>query len=85
MTTAPTPPTPEAPVQVRRVRSADRFTPRPTPEPGSEATGETVVARNIFGERRAAKPQISRERVIAGDLPDWEPLPSGELQVVRKR
>lgn len=83
MTSAPTPPAQAAPMTVRRVRSADRFTPRPPAE--AENGGETIVARNIFGERTSKKPQISRERVIAGDLPEWEPLPPGELQVVRHR
>lgn len=44
----------------------------------------TVVTRNWGGTRRTKKDSgLTRNRVIAGDLPDWAPLPPGELQVDR--
>lgn len=65
-------------VVVRRTRGTDRLRPRVVP---SEST--VIVGRNVLGSRASGKPQTSRERQIAGDLPDWEPLPPGELIVQR--
>jgi hypothetical protein len=43
-----------------------------------------AVSREL-ASRKPAKPQISRNRRIAGDLPDWDPLPPGEIVVARHR
>lgn len=73
--------TPSAESVVRRPRSSGKFAPRAHV---SEDDGMTV-GRSLLGPSRpTAPPQTSRNRVIAGDLPDWEPLPPGEL-VVRRR
>ena len=43
-----------------------------------------VVTRNWGNSRRSKSDSgLTRNRVIAGDLPDWAPLPPGELQVDR--
>jgi len=65
---------------VRRVpRSAGRFSGRVvTPQ-----TEDQLVSRAILGGRTGKKPTISRNHIVAGDLPDWEPLPPGELTVRR--
>jgi hypothetical protein len=62
----------------RRSVSAQHFLPK-------EAAAETtVVSRNVLRPRETKKrTETSRERKIAGDLPDWEPLPPGELLVAR--
>ena len=68
-------------VVVRRGHAATRLLPR-AEEP---APGGVVVHRSVLARRSSDKPQTSRERKIAGDLPDWEPLPPGELVVQRTR
>ncbi len=85
--TAPAAPAPAAPpaapadpVVVRRPSAAGRFLPR---EVVPVADDGVVVSRNVLGSRAATKPQTGRERKIAGGLPDWEPLPPGELLVRR--
>lgn len=72
--------TPDLPVTiVRRTRSSGRFHTRPTPD-----TTEVVVGRDLLKARRPSTGWTTkRERQIAGDLPDWEPLPPGELHVHR--
>lgn len=62
---------------------SNRFVPRPE---GSLPSDSAVLQRNILrpsptteGERTT-----SRQRVIAGDLPAWEPLPPGELFLKRR-
>lgn len=69
------------PVIVRRGHAATRLVPRVEP-PRVEGI---VVQRSIFTRRSSDKPQTSRQRQVAGDLPDWEPLPPGELVVRRGR
>lgn len=68
----------DQPVVVRRGRASQRMRPRPP----LEDTG-VVVSRNVLAARATGKPQTSRERLMAGDLPAWEPLPPGELTVRR--
>ncbi len=66
-------------VQVRRP-VASRFVPRP-----ADQTDETrLVRRNVLQATRSVQERATkRERLIAGDLPDWDPLPPGELLVKR--
>lgn len=46
----------------------------------------TPLRKDLLTSRLSTgKPQISRERKIAGGLPDWDPLPPGELLEVAKR
>jgi hypothetical protein len=42
-----------------------------------------IVSRGILTARATRKPETSRKRKIAGNLPAWEPLPPGELVVRR--
>lgn len=73
----------EPTVVVRRPRSAGKFLPRTQPEGGSN---DIVIGRSLMTARnRDLKPQTSRERRVAGDLPEWEPIPPGELFVKRGR
>jgi len=60
----------------RRGVSTERFLPK-------DAAETTVVARNVLRPREGKRPETSRERKIAGDLPAWEPMPPGELVVNR--
>jgi hypothetical protein len=69
-----------APVIVRRGgRAAQRLTPRP---PAVAAEG-VIVGRGLLERRSDRKPQTARQRKVAGELPEWEPLPPGELVVRR--
>lgn len=44
-----------------------------------------TISRNWASQRVQKKPTgLTRNRKIAGDLPDWAPLPPGELLVKRK-
>ena len=73
---------PASPFVVRR-RAAGAFVPRPLE--GTEGGG-AVIDRHVLGARRSDDRRVTtRERKIAGDLPDWEPLPPGELIVMRPR
>jgi hypothetical protein len=69
------------PTIVRRGHAATRLLPR-AEEPESSTV---VVHRSVLARRSSDKPKTSRERKIAGDLPEWEPLPPGELVVNRSR
>ena len=66
-----TPIPPEAPAVVRRP-AASRFVPcGDTPSPEAP-----LVQRNVLRPGRdKGKALTGRERLIAGDLPEWEPLP----------
>lgn len=79
---APLPPPPPAeggsPTIVRGTRSGPRLVPRPAPPKDA-----TIITRHMLRSASEQKPQTDRERKIAGDLPDWEPLPPGELTVKR--
>ena len=68
------------PVVVQRGRAAARLRPRPQADLPPDGV---IVSRNVLGSRSDTRPQTSRERKIAGDLPAWEPLPPGELVVRR--
>lgn len=73
----PVPPAP--PVIIRRGLNGPRLLPREAAVP----EGGVTVSRNVLGARATVKTKTSRERKIAGDLPEWEPLPPGELLVRR--
>ncbi len=67
-------------VVVQRTRRSPFLPPAPDQQPPLGA----VVTRNWGSSRRSKKDSgLTRNRVIAGDLPDWAPLPPGELQVHR--
>ncbi|HMR47862.1 MAG TPA: hypothetical protein PKA68_01245 [Arachnia sp.] len=53
--------------------------------PKAEAPRDSgiVVQRNVLQPSRGDKKLTSRQRRIAGNLPDWEPLPPNELLVRR--
>jgi hypothetical protein len=70
---------PDSTVVIRRGQSAARLL------PAQPAADTTVVSRNVLHARATKKPETSRERKIAGDLPEWEPLPPGELLVHRSQ
>ncbi len=72
-------PVPQTPPTIRRGRAGERLRPRQQPLPES-----VVVSRGVLGSKSSSKPQTTRERRIAGDLPEWEPLPPGELRVHRR-
>lgn len=74
----PPAPTTPPPPQVRRP-GAGRFVPKAAPTPDG-----VVVQRNVLQPSQAKEKALtSRQRRIAGNLPDWEPLPPGELLVRR--
>ena len=65
---------------VRRTRRA----PFIAPVPNNDAPLGITVSRNWAAAKSGRKNSgISRNRVIAGDLPDWSPLPPGELLIDR--
>ncbi len=60
-------------------RSA-KFRPRPVPT----STTEVVLDRNVLRPSVAdTKPQTQRRHEMVGDLPDWQPMPPGELPLRR--
>ncbi|WP_167349999.1 zinc ribbon domain-containing protein [Pseudoclavibacter helvolus] len=80
-TEPPQPPQLPQPSQIIR-RAGRRPIEPPTPVQGVDAltVSRTWSSSRPLGER---KPKLSRERKMAGDLPAWEPLPPGELNVRR--
>jgi hypothetical protein len=69
------------PVVVRRSRRA----PFIAPDPDSKAPADVVISRNWAAGRSPRRDTgLTRNRIIAGDLPDWAPLPPGELRVARR-
>lgn len=70
----------DQPVLRRPSTRGNRFTPRPLDEPDEQV----ILQRNVLRPTASkADRQTRRERVIAGDLPEWEPLPPGELFLKR--
>ncbi|QGF23380.1 hypothetical protein [Raineyella fluvialis] len=59
-----------------------QFTPRPE---AAEESDSVVLQRNVLRPNNASatEHQTGRRHVVAGDLPDWEPLPPGELFLSR--
>lgn len=64
-----------------RGRRRPRFVEKP-----KKQNDQIVSRRNLLSATKApdGKHQFSRERKIAGDLPDWNPLPPGEIRVTRR-
>lgn len=54
-------------------------------ESSMEKDTTIVNRRNLLASVQTpnGKPQLSRERKIAGNLPDWDPVPPGELLIAR--
>ncbi|MBM9837366.1 hypothetical protein JO861_12455 [Rhodococcus hoagii] len=73
-----TTPTSDAPV-VRPTRLSPFLPPAPRDDDGLVVSREATLRSLPKGE------QLTRNRKIAGDLPDWEPLPPGEVLVVSRR
>ena len=57
-----------------------RFQPRPAPK--SDVVLDRNVLRSSSGE---SKPQTQRRHEMVGDLPDWQPMPPGELHLNRPK
>lgn len=75
-------PAPDDQVVLRRPSArGNRFVPRPV----EQAEEPVVLQRNVLraSSSGSAEHQTGRRHVIAGDLPDWEPLPPGELFLKR--
>lgn len=66
-------------VITRRLRSEGKMSPRQVVTDEKQV----IVSRGVMETRRDVKAQTSRDRLVAGDLPDWEPMPPGELRVSR--
>ena len=66
-------------------RPGQRRRPRFVERPKSPDDDPVLNRRNLLSSTRTSgdKPQFSRERVIAGNLPDWDPLPPGEMLISR--
>lgn len=58
------------------------FEPRPAASPKEQPV---VLERNVLRSQSRGKgdQQTRRQRIVAGDLPAWEPLPPGELFLSR--
>jgi hypothetical protein len=65
------------PIMIRRARPAVFIPPQP------EEQGQ-LISRDL-GVRRIEKPELSRNRKIAGNLPAWDPLPPGEIHAIHRR
>lgn len=70
----------DAPIVDRRGRAARRLARR---ESTTAPDQGVIVSRGVLGSRADGRPQTSRERKVAGDLPSWDLLPPGELHVRR--
>ena len=70
------------PLPIRRGRAQSRLLP---PVATAEDDKQVIIGRSLLSSHQDRKPQTSRERKIAGSLPDWDPLPPGELLVRRPR
>lgn len=78
---APTPDTPPAVPAINR-GARTRFLPNAKPD-GDQVT---ITRRALLGERRNTdSPTLIRHHRIAGDLPEWDPLPPNEQLVHRPR
>lgn len=72
-------------VVVRRTRRSPFVA--SSPEQVAQASGITVSRNWGLGLRSSASKKdsgMTRNRKIAGDLPEWSPLPPGELSVDRR-
>lgn len=66
---------------VRRSRIAPFIPPSDPDDTQGPAVSRTWAARSL----PVKSPELTRNRQLAGDLPDWEPLPPGETLVRRHR
>lgn len=69
---------PAPPIMLKRARPSV-FIP-PEPDNGPVLSRDVGVNRGL---RDGAK--LPRNRRIAGDLPDWDPAPPGEINVIQRR
>ncbi len=72
----------DEPVLRRPSSRTAKFRPRPVAEPGSDVVLDRNVLRASTG---GSKPQTQRRHEMVGDLPDWQPMPPGELALRRPR
>jgi hypothetical protein len=79
--TAGTPPTPPGPPPIRRRTNLQPFLPPPLDQ------REPVLVARAWGETalQPATRELGRERKLATGLPDWNPMPPGELLVVSRK
>lgn len=73
-------PQPTPVVKRPRSRRRPRFVEKPKKKDDS-----LVARRNLLATSKPpdGKHQFSRERKIAGNLPDWDPTPPGEIRITR--
>jgi hypothetical protein len=76
----PAPAPAEDAVIIRRNRTSPFLPPRAPEEQVTPVVSRTWASQ-VSGTGK--KKQLTRERKMAGDLPEWEPLPPGELIVTR--
>lgn len=62
-------------------RRRPRFVERPRPTDAVAVNRRDLLAAT---QRGNDKPQLTRERVISGNIPSWDPLPPGEMAVRRR-
>lgn len=71
---------PEGVFVLTRKPVATRFVPSDTP-----IEELTPISRSLLPQRaKGQRSELSRERNIAGDLPEWSPLPPGEVVAVKR-
>lgn len=70
----------DEPVLRRPSARTSKFHPRPISRSDSDVVLERNVLRSSLGD---TKQQTQRRRELVGDLPDWHPLPPGELDLRR--
>jgi hypothetical protein len=58
---------------------------RMVPRPPAEDAGPVVSRDYLHASRSSVKPQTRRDRRLVGTLPDWEPLPPGEVLIDKPR
>ena len=81
-TTPQSAPGPEEPVLRRPSTHSRTFQPRLVPQSSSDVILDRNVLRSSAGD---TKPQTQRRHEMVGDLPDWQPMPPGELPLRRPR
>lgn len=63
------------------VRRRQRMVPRPP----AEDEGPVVNRSILTDASHSRKPQTRRNRKLVGSLPDWDPLPPGEVRISKPR
>lgn len=46
---------------------------------------QVTLERNVLQPTQRPEPQTKRQRDMVGDLPDWEPMPPGEITIERPK